>query len=97
MWKWGVLVIIVIGVGAGLVWGRVGETTGDYIEHTIQQTEFTGRRAVGLAAQNKVKDYVVKHGAYPASVDDIEGLPELPEGYTFDYDPNEGRITIIRE
>ena len=97
MWKWALLAVLVVGVGAGLIWAKVGKTTGDYIQHTIEQKEFAGRVAAELSARNLVKSHVIKNGSYPESLDDVEGLPTLPEGWIYDYDSSQGMVSIVRE
>ncbi|MCZ6691895.1 MAG: hypothetical protein O7H41_20095 [Planctomycetota bacterium] len=97
MWKWIIPVVVTVGVGAGIVWGMVGKTTGDYIDHTVQAAEFVRRRTVVLSAQNKIKSHLMKNGSYPATIDEVEGLPTLPEGWVYSYDPYDGKVEVFRD
>ena len=97
MWKWIIPVVVTVGVGAGIVWGMVGKTTGDYIDHTVQAAEFVGRRTLVLGVQNKIKSYLMKNGSYPATIEEVEDLPTLPEGWVYSYDPYDGKVEVFRD
>jgi hypothetical protein len=96
MWKWAALVVVVVGVAAGLVWGIVGKSTaGEYVEHTIQQKEVTQRRMAVPKIDQKIKSYLIEHGTYPESLDVLEGLPPAPPGFEYEYDPKQGTVYLL--
>lgn len=96
MWKWIVGAIAVVAVVTGLVWAKLGTTGVEYTEHTIQQKEVTKHKMSVPGVQNRIKQYMIRHGTYPESLDDIEDLTPPPDGWIYQYDARNGTVAMVR-
>ena len=64
------------------------------ITHKIEQKEITKKKLLEIRANQAVKGYKAEHGEFPESLDDIEGLPDLPENRGWIYNPKTGKVSV---
>ena len=75
----------------------------DYLNNTIQ-AENRAVKTVDAATINKVIDsFYVQEGRFPKSLSELEDkaylpkIPDLPNGWTWDYDTNNGIASIKKD
>ena len=91
----GALVLVIGGIGFA-VWGKVGKTTGENIEHTLQAPDIAHENLSIPQVERKIQAFVAAHGSYPESLEVLGELPRLPDGVEYGYDPEDGSVWLIR-
>lgn len=96
MWKWLGLGVLVIGIIAACIWAYVGKTTGEYIDETIQAPDIARENLALPQVEQKIRMHYATKGTYPATLEELGDLPRPREGYTYDYDPETGKVALLR-
>jgi hypothetical protein len=70
-------------------------TGGSYLDRTLATREFAERTLWEAEVASSIKMHELEHGSMPASLDELEQLRDLPEGWGWDYDPQTGAARIV--
>jgi len=94
----GVLIVAWLLVGEGPP-ARAGPGQAPYGGGMIQQAisaEQYAERTVREAEINRaIKLYEVEHGQYPEALEELERVPQLPDGLRWEYDPDIGQARVV--
>lgn len=69
----------------------------------LAQAEVYSQKKVDVSSLNQaVQQYNAAEGHYPATLQDlvpnyVRSIPQAPAGYTFNYDANNGSVTMVRQ
>lgn len=75
--------------------GAVLPREGGYLQRNIAALDHARKTAWEAEIHQALEFYKAENGAYPSSLDALEDLRELPEGYEWSYDPASGAATIV--
>ena len=89
------IAIVIVGVTVGLIWAKVGKTTGDYIEQTVETKDVVRKQAALIKVRKMIQMHLAMKGSYPAAIEDLDGLPRLPDGWAYDYVPETGKVDLV--
>ncbi len=70
-------------------------TGGGYIEHSVAVLDYAKRQTWELEAKQAIDFYRVENEAYPPSLEGLENIRDLPDGYAWDFDPGTGVARIV--
>ena len=90
----GAIVLVIGGIGF-VVWAKVGKTTGENIEHTIQAPDIAREILSIPQVERKIQAHLAAHGSYPESLEVLGELPRLPDGKDYAYDPEDGSVWLV--
>lgn len=101
MWKVivGIIVVIIL-VALGIIISRIGEEGSEYIKNRVSMPDEARRTLAPPMVNRMVELFEAKHGRLPETLQELkksEGrLPRLPKGEEYKYDPETGKISIVK-
>lgn len=69
---------------------------------TLEAENMRRARGAEITVGEAVRGYQVIHGGYPETLNELvsggplDELPELPDGYRYEYDPEAGEVKVSR-
>jgi hypothetical protein len=94
--------LIAFGAASIVVFSGCGNTSANNSSPVVQP-EIYAQKKVDLASLNQaVQQYNTTEGHYPQSLKDlapnyIPRIPDAPAGYKFNYDANNGTVTLAQQ
>ncbi|MBI4229285.1 MAG: hypothetical protein HY608_00460 [Planctomycetes bacterium] len=70
-------------------------TGGGYIERNVATLDYAKRQMWEVETNRAIEFYRAENGANPPSLDTLEAVRELPEGYAWEYDSGTGVARIV--
>ena len=93
----GIVGLIAVAAIVGVVAVGAGGRDPGAIESGVAARDEARRFAMERQVAARVDAWHIRQGSYPGSLNDLEEVPALPEGYAWEYDPGTGRARIVGE